>query len=185
MAALARRRRGAMSGLLRVVITGSESTGKTTLARDLAARFGTAWSRENARLYVDSVRRPLGPEDVEPIARGQIALEDEARARARRLVVHDTDHLSTVVYARHYYGACPEWIERAARERRGDLYLLCHPDVPWVADWLQRDRPGLRDEVHLRFRAALEEFGAPAVDIRGDWLARAEAAAAAVTTLLG
>lgn len=171
--------------MLGVVVTGSESTGKTTLARDLAARFGTTWSKENARLYVDSVRRPLGPEDVEPIARGQIALEDEARTRARRLVVHDTDLLSTVVYARHYYGVCPEWIERAARERLGDLYLLCHPDVPWVADWLQRDRPGLREEVHERFRDALQEFGAPVVDIRGDWLARTAAAETAVTTLLG
>jgi NadR type nicotinamide-nucleotide adenylyltransferase len=173
-----------VSGLLRVVVTGSESTGKTTLARGLAARFGTVWSKENARIYLDAVRRPLGPEDVEPIARGQIALEDAARDTARRLVVHDTDLLSTVVYARHYYGACPEWIERAARERRGDLYLLCHPDVPWVADWLQRDRPGLRDEVHERFCDALVEFGARVVDIRGDWSARAAAAESADTIRL-
>ena len=173
-----------MSGIFGVVVTGSESTGKTTLARDLAERLGTVWSKENARLYLDSVGRPLGPEDVEPIARGQIALEDAARGRARRVVVHDTDLLSTVVYARHYYGSCPAWVERAARERRGDLYLLCHPDVPWVPDWLQRDRPGMREEVHQRFSAALDEIGARVVDIRGDWAARAAAAEGAIAERL-
>ena len=174
-----------MSNMVRVVVTGSESTGKTTLARDLAAQLGTVWSKENARLYLDSAGRLLGPEDVEPIARGQIALEDAARARARRVVVHDTDLLSTVVYARHYYGSCPGWVERAALERRGDLYLLCHPDVPWVPDWLQRDRPGMREEVHRRFRDALDEIGALVVDIGGDWAARAAAAERAIAELLG
>jgi NadR type nicotinamide-nucleotide adenylyltransferase len=180
MAAVDASRRGTVSDLLRVVVTGSESTGKTTLARDLARHFATAWSRENARLYVDEVRRPLGAEDVEPIARGQVELEDAARRAARRVVIHDTDLLSTMVYARHYYGECPEWIERAARERRGDLYLLCHPDVPWVADWLQRDRPGQRAELHNRFLAALHEIGARCVDIRGSWPARSSRATAAV-----
>ena len=54
----------------------------------------------------------------------------------------DQDLLSTVVYARHYYGDCPPWIERLAVERLGDLYLLCPPDVPWSAD-RRRDRPAI------------------------------------------
>ena len=72
-----------------------------------------------------------------------------------RVVVKDTDLVSTVVYASHYYGSCPAWIERAARERLGDLYLLLHPDVPWVADGLQRDRPADRARLHQLFRERL------------------------------
>lgn len=184
------RRRGlpglspAVDRLLRVVLTGSESTGKTTLAADLAQRYATAWSPEFAREYLDRKRAPLLASDVEPIARGQIAGEDAAAGRATRLLVLDTDLLSTVVYSRHYYGRCPEWIDRAARERLGDLYLLHHPDVPWEPDGAKRDRPRDRAEVHGLFRATLEELGARSVDVRGAWPERRVAAVAAIDALL-
>lgn len=174
----------AMTPVLRVVVTGSESTGKTRLAAQLAARFAAPISPENARLYLDSIGRPLAASDVEPIARGQIAGEDQAIARAAGLAVHDTDLVSTVVYARHYYAACPAWIEQAARARRAQLYLLCHPDVPWIADGLQRDRGWMREELHALFVEALAELGAQVVDVRGDWASRHELAGRAVARLV-
>lgn len=138
------------------------------------------------RSYLDARDAPLDVTDVEPIARGQIALEDRVRALAARdgagVVVLDTDLLSTAVYARHYYGECPLWIERAVRERRGDLYLLCHPDAPWVAD-PQRDRPHARDEMHALFAGKLAEIGARWVDVRGDWEERERRATEAVDAL--
>ena len=173
---------------VRVVVTGSESTGKTTLAAGLAAHYATAWSPEFAREHLDRKRAPLDVSDVEPIARGQIAGEDEAReaasARASGLVLLDTDLLSTVVYARHYYGRCPPWIEATARERRADLYLLLHPDVPWTPDGLQRDRPRDRAHLHGLFQAALQVFGARYADLRGTWPERRAAAVAAIDALL-
>lgn len=170
--------------MLKVVVTGSECTGKTTLARELAGWLGAPCSEEFARRYVDGKRTPLDAGDVEPIARGQAATEDEAIAAAGELVVLDTDLVSTVVYARHYYGECPAWVEQAARARLGDLYLLLHPDVPWVADGLQRDRPHQRDEIHDEFRQALESMGAHVVHVRGDWDARDAQARAAVLDAL-
>src|SRR5260370_34014478 len=172
-----------MERLLRVVLTGSESTGKTTLAADLAVHFGTIWSPEFASAYADRKPGPLDPSDVEPIARGQIAGEDEAARRASRLQILDTDLLSTVVYSRHYYGRCPEWVEKAARRRLADLYLLHHPDVPWVADGAKRDRPQAREQVHTCFEEALYAFGARYVDLRGTWPERRAAAVTAVDTL--
>jgi NadR type nicotinamide-nucleotide adenylyltransferase len=171
----------------RVVVTGSECTGKTTLAGDLARAFGTVWVAEYARQYLDhklaTTGLALDESDVEPIARGQIAAEDRGTALAKGLLVLDTDLVSTTVYARHYYGACPPWIEQAARDRRADLYLLCEPDVPWVAD-PARDRPHQRDEMHALFVDALDALGAPYVTIRGSWAARLTAAIAAVDTLM-
>jgi len=172
-----------------VVLTGSESTGKTTLAARLAMLYAARWVPEFVRDYAEAKGAPLEAADVEPIARGQIALEDrvrrEAAAAGARLVLLDTDLASTAVYARHYYGDCPEWIERAVREqRRAHLYLLCHPDVPWVAD-PQRDRAHARDELHALFQAKLEEIGARWVDLTGDWEAREARARAAVDALLG
>jgi NadR type nicotinamide-nucleotide adenylyltransferase len=163
-----------------VVVTGSECTGKTTLARNLAARFNASHSDEYVRRYLDLKASPLDASDVDAIARGQMDEEDTAFGAGMRVVIKDTDLVSTVVYARHYYGGCPAWIERAARERLGDLYLLLHPDVPWVADGLQRDRPAARDELHQLFAQALAALGAHVVDVTGDWPARLARATAAV-----
>lgn len=165
--------------LTRIVVTGSECTGKTTLARDLAAHFGGLWIAEQSRAYAERVRRELTAEDVGPIASEQIAAEDAALTEAVRSNVHwlflDTDLLSTVVYARHYYGACPAWVEAEARARLGDMYLLADIDVPWTADSV-RDRPHSREEIHLAFQSVLAEFNAPRCQVRGLGRHRLEAA---------
>lgn len=165
--------------LLRVGVTGSECTGKTTLARELALHFGTSWSPEYVREYLEARGAPLTLADVDAVARGQMAAEDAAARRATGVVLHDTDLLSTVVYSRHYYGSCPGWVEQAARERRADLYLLLRPDVPWVGD-PQRDRGGQREEMHRHFRKALGEFQAPFREMRGSWTERRSDALAAI-----
>src|SRR6266700_2123986 len=113
----------------RVVVTGSESTGKSTLALELAEHYGTVVCGEFVRDYLDRRGGVLDASDVEPIARGQIALED-----AHEGLIFDTDLISTVVYARHYYDFCPDWIAAAARARSAGLYLLLDVDVPWVPD---------------------------------------------------
>ena len=171
----------------RVTVTGSESTGKTTLASDLARVFGTVWVPEYARTYLDEktarTGRALDETDVEPIARGQIESEDRGVAMAEALIILDTDLVSTTVYARHYYGECPAWIEQAARDRRANLYLLCDIDVPWVAD-PARDLPHARAHMHSLFVSALEALGARYVTIRGSWSDRLAEAIAAVSTVV-
>lgn len=169
--------------MLRVVVTGSECTGKTTLARELAAHYDTGWVSEYARAYVSGVRRALTPADVEPIARGQVAAEDAVARGAQRLLIQDTDLVSTLVYSRHYYGECPGWIADAARSRLANLYLLLHPDVPWIAEGLQRDRPEGRERIHALFEETLRSLGARIVDVRGSWDARRAAAVTAVDAL--
>jgi NadR type nicotinamide-nucleotide adenylyltransferase len=172
------------SGLRRVVLTGSESTGKSTLAAALARRYDAPWTPEAARLYVEARGgAPLGYDDVERIARAHVETADRAAAHARGVLVLDTDLVSTVVYSRYYFGACPDWVEREARERLADLYLLLHPDVPWQAD-PARDRPLGREEIHALFRDALDAFGARRVDIRGTFPEREARAAEAIGALL-
>lgn len=169
--------------MIGVVLTGSECTGKTTLAAALAVRYSTVWTPEAARGHAEARRAPLGFGDAERIARRHIAATEAAARRARDLLILDTDLVSTVVYSHHYYGACPAWIEREARERRAQLYLLLHPDVPWLPD-PARDRGERREEMHALFRAALSGLGVRFVDIRGGWAEREAITVRAIETLL-
>jgi NadR type nicotinamide-nucleotide adenylyltransferase len=167
----------------RVVVTGSESTGKSWLAQRLAQRFDTVWAPEFARQYALQKAAPLDASDIEPIARGQINAEDAVIARAKDLAILDTDLVSTVVYAEHYYGKCPPWVEHSARKRLADLYLLCEIDVPWVSD-PARDRSHAREELQAAFQDRLKGLSAHYAIIRGTWEQREAAAVAAVDALL-
>ena len=169
--------------MLRVVLIGSECTGKTTLAAELARRYRTVWVPESARVYAEAKHSPLGYEDVEGIASHHIAAAQAALPLASRLLILDSDLLATVLYSRHYYGDCPAWVERAARERLADLYLLHHPDVPWLPDPV-RDRGHRRQEVHALFRDALAGLGARVADARGGWEERRERAVRAIEAIL-
>ncbi len=151
---------------IRICLTGPESTGKTWLATEMAARFGTSFVPEYARIYAEANPRLLDANDVEPIARGEVQLLDEPAAGP--LEILDTDLLSTVVYSTHYYGQCPEWIVREARHRRADYYFLLDVDTPFAADPV-RDATQDRQELLNRFRTTLVEFRAPFELVGGTW----------------
>jgi NadR type nicotinamide-nucleotide adenylyltransferase len=167
----------------KVVVTGSESTGKTELARRLGDHFDAPVAEEFVRSFAASKSGKIDFKDHGPIARGQMASEDAAIARARDLVVMDTDLVSTVVYCEHYFGRCPEWIEQEARSRAADVYLLCATDVPWIADGV-RDRGDRREEMHGLFAAKLKAMGLRSVDVSGERDARFATSVHAIESLM-
>lgn len=178
-------------GVRRIVAIGSESTGKTNLVEWLARELAVPSSAEYAREYAmaRSGSAGLRASDVEPIARGQLALETQAIAaaagRQAPLVLHDTDLLSTAVYAAAYYGdaVVPGWLHEALIVRAPALYLLCDIDIAWHADPV-RDDAADRAAMHRRFVEALEARGAAYVTIRGAESARRSLAREAVAALL-
>ena len=168
--------------MIKVVLTGSESTGKTELAQKLGAHFGAPVSTEFVRVYAAGRESPLGYGDHGPIAKGQTAAEDAAIKRATNLVILDTDLVSTVVYCEHYFGRCPTWIDELARTRKAQLYLLMKPDIPWLADGV-RDRGHMRQEMHDMFADKLAALKLNFVEIGGERDARFAAALEAIDAL--
>jgi len=167
----------------RVCVFGPESTGKTTLTKDLAAHYGTVWVPEYARPLLDPKEGRCDFEDIEKIARGQAASEDALARRANRLLFCDTDHLTTTIWSEVLFGSCPAWIREEARRRSYDLTLLLDVDVPWVDD-CQRYLPHEREAFLDRCRRALEAADRPHTLVSGSWEERFRSACNAVDRML-
>ena len=123
---------------LRIVLTGPESAGKTQLAAQLAREFKTLWTPEIAREYLGEHGPDYGPEDVVRMAKLQAERAEELAASCPEVVVEDTDALTHRIWFREKYGQPHPELE--AMPLKGDLYLLCAPDLAWTNDPL-REHP--------------------------------------------
>lgn len=150
------------SDIKRIAFVGPECTGKTTLSRTLAQHYQTVWTEEYMRTYLqhkwDTQRLTCTPDDLLPIARGQVALENERISQANKVLFCDTCLLELMVYSYLYYGKCEPEIERAALSHHYDAIFLTYIDVPWQADDL-RDKPHERESVFTFFQEQLDVRG--------------------------
>jgi len=174
--------------LVKIVLFGPESTGKTTLSELLARHYNTVWVPEYARDYLqdkwNNERKTCEDSDLIPIAKGQIQLENELAKKADKVLICDTDLLETKVYSEEYYGgyAHPN-LNKFAIENYYDLYLLTNIDTPWEADDL-RDRPEQRQEMFDAFENALKMYNRPYILLKGDIKNRMNTAIAAIDKIL-
>ncbi len=177
------------SDILKVVLFGPESTGKTTLSERLARHYNTVWVPEYAREYLqnkwNNERKTCEPEDLLPIAEGQMQLENDLTKKATEILICDTDLLETKVYSEAYYvGDCDPILEKYAIENTYDLYLLTYIDIPWEADDL-RDKPNEREEMFEYFRATLEKYNRNFITLKGNKKERLKLAVEHIDNLLG
>lgn len=156
---------------VKVVLFGPESTGKTTLSHQLADHYQTLWVPEYAREYLqrkwDEENKVCEAEDLIPIARGQIEMENALSSQVTELLVCDTDLLETKVYSEAYFGFCDPLIEKYAFKNTYDLYFLTNIDIPWEKDDL-RDKPYEREKMFAYFKKALDVSKRPYVLIEGN-----------------
>jgi len=164
----------------RVVVTGAESTGSTTLARALGARLGVPWVPEYGRDY--TLERPGGLEapwyaqDFDHIASVQRVWEERAlRTTPRPLVICDTDILATALWQERYLGGHATRLREQARDHTPALYLLTGDEIAWEDDG-SRDGREIRHAMQERFREALADSGVPWVELRGSVDERVEQA---------
>lgn len=177
------------SDIIKVVLFGPESTGKTTLSEQLARHYNTVWVPEYAREYLqnkwNNERKTCEPEDLLPIAAGQMQLENDLTKKATEILICDTDLLETKVYSEAYYvGSCDPTLEKYAIENTYDLYLLTYIDIPWEADDL-RDKPDEREEMFEYFKATLEKYDRNFIILKGNKKERLMLAIEQIDNLLG
>lgn len=174
--------------LVKVVLFGPESSGKTTLSRQLARYYHTVWAPEFAREYLqnkwNNERKTCEAEDLIPIAIGQMKLENKLAKRADKILICDTDLLETKVYSEEFYGGLvDEKLDKAANENKYDLYLLTYIDTPWEEDDL-RDRPEQRLEMFTAFETALKKHNRPYILLKGDRETRLKNATEAIDKII-
>ena len=169
-----------------LVLAGPESSGKSWLAAQIQSRFGGVLVGEYVRYFIDQQGRDTCYDDISPIARGQLAWEDAARAASPELLILDTHLLSNLLWSHALFGDCPPWIEQQLQSRHYDLHLLLSPEgVEWVGDG-QRCQPRLseRQAFFTASRQWLEHHRQCYRILDGDWTSRREQAIEAVAHLL-
>jgi NadR type nicotinamide-nucleotide adenylyltransferase len=176
----------------RVVLIGAESTGKTTLAQQLAERFNTIWVPEYGREHWEKKVAGLVMSDPLPswshdefvqIAAEQQARENLLARQANRVLICDTNAFATGTWHERYYQSRDARVDAIGAADKVDLYLLMAPDVPFVQDGF-RDGEKIRDWMHEAFRSQLANGATPWRLIAGSYAARFEAAEAAVAALI-
>ena len=127
--------------MLKIIVTGPESSGKTTLCKALSNHFHLPFSKEYAREYLDALSRDYNQGDLLEIAKGQLNSE-------QNMQLLDTDLITIKIWSKYKYESCDKWILSQIESQKSEnrYYLLCSPDIPWQEE-AQRENPHNRDEL--------------------------------------
>jgi NadR type nicotinamide-nucleotide adenylyltransferase len=181
------------SKIIKIVVIGPESTGKSTLCQQLAKHYQTLWCPEFARQYLLEHGTNYSFDQLLTIAQGQVALEDQMIAKLQHsyslnsapLLFIDTDMWVMKVWCDFVFGKCHPWILDQLENRHYNFYLLCNTDLPWVKDEL-REYPDLhtRSELFNRYKDIMENQNTPWSIISGNSESRLEMAIKKVDAFL-
>ncbi len=141
--------------MIKIIVTGPESSGKTTLCKSLSEHFNIPFTEEYAREYLNKQNGKYTQSDLRRIAKGQLLKEK----KEEELLICDTDLITIKIWSNYKYGNCNNWIleqiEKQKTENR--FYLLCKPDIPWESDPL-RENPTNREELFEIYKEEIEKL---------------------------
>jgi len=174
------------TAIIKIALFGPESTGKTTLAKQLAAYYETEWVPEFARDYLqkkwEENQHICVADDMLPIAYGQVSLENEKLSLSKKYLFCDTNLMVTKVFSEVYYGFCDPLLNEAALEHEYDLFFLTDIDVPWEKDDI-RDKAEGRETVFSVFKQTLIDNKKPFITLSGNKESRLAKATAIIDNL--
>ena len=140
-----------------IVITGSESSGKTTLFKELKSLTGFSFLPEFSRIYINQINRPYDYNDILEIAKFY-EKELEIASKNELSIISDTDLLTLLIWCEYKYDKCHSFIKESLTKNPPDFYLLCSPNIPWEFD-SQRENPNNRVELFNIYLKKIMELG--------------------------
>ncbi len=167
----------------KVIITGPESTGKSTLSSALAEHYHTVWVPEYAREYINTLNRPYNRNDLLTIMDGQLQAENELGKKAKNIFFCDTSLLVIKIWYEHKFGELHPLISEQFMQFTCDLFLLPDIDLPWVYD-PQREQPHQRAYFYKLYKQELNRMGADFTVISGSGSQRLKSAISAIDHLI-
>lgn len=172
--------------MIKIAVTGPESSGKSTLCHQLAGYYDTLWVREYAREYLKKKGNKYNERDILKIARGQLENETLATQKANNILICDTEPINFKIWSVHKYKRLSPSLKKIIETVRYDHYLLCYPDLPWESDPL-REYPDEKIRIFFFewFRKELEAANYAYTVIRGNSEKRLNSAIEVIDNLSG
>ncbi len=167
----------------KIVLIGPESTGKTTLANQLAKHYEVPLVEEFARNFIDALNQPYQKADLLKIAKGQLKNEDIIVRKSPNLLICDTDLIVIKIWSTVKYKSVDNWILTEIQSRHYDLYLLCGTDIPWEFDE-QREHPEFREELYQLYLNELINYNKNFAELTGNQIIRFEKAVELIDKLM-
>lgn len=165
--------------MIRVAVTGPESSGKTTLSKAIVAKLNGELIHEVAREFLSNLGRKYNQPDLNEIARRQLALVLNSTSK---LIISDSDFVVLDIWSKEKYGATSSYIEDLIMNKYFDLHILCSPDIPWEDDPL-RENPADRDRLFDLYKSRLSELNKPFVIVSGSHDERLKKSCEAIETI--
>ena len=150
----------------KIVLTGPESTGKTTLANELSSYFSANYYPEFARTYIENLNRKYTFNDVVIIAKKQIQIFE--KETTSKFTFYDTGLIITKIWFQEVYNKVPDFVNNAIQSINIDLHLLCYPDIKWVPDDVRENGGSKRLYLFNLYKAELESYGFKYLIIKGE-----------------
>jgi NadR type nicotinamide-nucleotide adenylyltransferase len=174
---------GSTSRVLKVCLIGADSTGKTTLAENLARHYGTVWVPECARDFIESRGGQFSFDDMIKIVECQLTAEAQGTREAKRLIFCDGSALANCVWSDRYFGRRHPRVVELANTSQYDLFLYSRVDVPCETDPL-RNSLEWREWLDRGFQKELQHRNCNYVSIEGSWQERFQMAVRCVDELI-
>ena len=156
--------------MIRIAITGPESSGKTTLCRSLSEHLNVSFVPEFARSYLEKTNGEYDYPDLNKIAMGQL---ERVKSSNSEVVISDSDFSVLEIWSQYKYGSVSTSIQELVKQDLFDLHILCTPDIPWEEDSL-RENPDNRDQLFELYKDSLSNYGKNFIVVSGSHESRFE-----------
>lgn len=137
--------------MIRIALTGPESSGKTTLGIALSDHLEGTFFPEYARTYLENLDREYTQADLDFICEGHLSQFEQSQDEIQLV---DSDFIVLKVWSEVKYESVSERISSAVEANHFDLHILCVPDIPWEYD-PQREHPNQREELFELYKQEL------------------------------